>query len=77
MNDGVVIAIEPVNHLEVGWHNTIAEAARLAKPGGTIAFTDWLEGPQAMTDAEAQRYREFMKFANVLSLADYAELWSR
>ena len=23
----------------------IAEAARLVKPGGTIAFTDWVEGP--------------------------------
>ena len=23
----------------------VAEAARLVKPGGTIAFTDWVEGP--------------------------------
>jgi sugar phosphate isomerase/epimerase len=28
---GVVIAVEPVNHLEVGWHNTIADVARLVR----------------------------------------------
>jgi D-psicose/D-tagatose/L-ribulose 3-epimerase len=28
---GVVVAIEPVNHLEVGWHNTIGDAARLVR----------------------------------------------
>ena len=37
---GVVIAIEPVNHIEVGWHNTIAEVARLvrslAQPGARM-----------------------------------------
>ena len=27
----VVVAIEPVNHLEVGWHTTIAEVARLVR----------------------------------------------
>ena len=27
----------------------IAEAARLLKPGGTIAFTDWMEGPVTMS----------------------------
>ena len=27
----------------------IAEAARLVKPGGTIAFTDWVEGPAGLT----------------------------
>ena len=26
----------------------IAEAARLVKPGGTIAFTDWVDGPNAV-----------------------------
>jgi 5-keto-L-gluconate epimerase len=28
---GVVIAMEPVNHLEVGWHTTIAEVESLAR----------------------------------------------
>lgn len=52
----------------------IAEAARLIKPGGTIAFTDWMEGPVPLTDAEAKRYLGFMKFPSVLTLAEYGEL---
>ena len=31
----------------------IAEAARLIKPQGKIAFTDWMEGPAGLTEAEA------------------------
>jgi SAM-dependent methyltransferase len=49
----------------------IAEAARLIKPRGKIAFTDWMEGPAGLTDAEAARYLAFMKFPNVLTLAEY------
>lgn len=52
----------------------IAEAVRLLKPGGTVAFTDWLEGPVIMTEAEAERFLKFMKFPNILSLAEYGEL---
>jgi len=51
----------------------IKESARVIKPGGLIAFTDWVEGP-GMTDAEADRYLTFMKFPNVLSIADYKGL---
>jgi len=51
----------------------IAEAARLVKPRGKIAFTDWMEG-RGWTDPEAARYLGFMKFPNVLSLAEYQEL---
>jgi len=51
----------------------ISEAARVVKPGGIIAFTDWVEGP-GLTDAEAGRYMKFMKFPNVLSIADYKAL---
>jgi len=29
----------------------IAEAARLVKPGGVIAFTDWIEGPAGLSAA--------------------------
>lgn len=52
----------------------IAEAVRLVRPGGTIAFTDWVEGPAPMTDEEARRYLMFMKFPSVLSLKEYADL---
>jgi SAM-dependent methyltransferase len=52
----------------------IAEAARLVRPGGRIAFTDWMEGPVAMTAEEARRYLAFMKFPSVLTLAEYGGL---
>jgi SAM-dependent methyltransferase len=52
----------------------IGEAARLTKPRGTIAFTDWMEGPAGLSDAEAERFLRFMKFANVQSLGGYAGL---
>ncbi len=44
----------------------VAEAARLVRPGGTVAFTDWLAGPESMSDEESERYLSFMKFPNVL-----------
>jgi SAM-dependent methyltransferase len=52
----------------------IREAVRLTKPGGTIAFTDWMEGPGGLADREAERFLRFMKFANVQSLRGYSEL---
>ena len=52
----------------------IAEAARITKPGGTIAFTDWVAGPTQMTSADADRYLAFMKFPNVLTLEEYQRL---
>lgn len=52
----------------------VSEAARLVKPGGLIAFTDWIEGSTPMTDVEAERFLTFMKFANVLDLNDYVNL---
>ncbi|MBI5725727.1 MAG: methyltransferase domain-containing protein [Planctomycetes bacterium] len=51
----------------------IAEAARLVRPGGTIAFSDWMEGA-GLGDADAARYLKFMKFPNILSLDEYNEL---
>lgn len=51
----------------------IAEAVRLVKPGGTIAFTDWVEGP-GLSDAEAERYLRFMKFPGILMLKEYSGL---
>jgi ubiquinone/menaquinone biosynthesis C-methylase UbiE len=55
----------------------IAEAARLIKPGGKVAFTDWMEGPGGWTDAEAARFLGFMKFPNVLTLGEYRELLAK
>jgi ubiquinone/menaquinone biosynthesis C-methylase UbiE len=52
----------------------IAEAARIVRPGGTIAFTDWLAGPEPMSPDEAERYLRFMKFPNILELDDYRAL---
>ncbi|MFZ0888723.1 MAG: class I SAM-dependent methyltransferase [Candidatus Binataceae bacterium] len=52
----------------------IAEAARIVKPGGVIAFTDWLEGPTALSEAEAQRLLSFMKFPSFESIPGYARL---
>lgn len=52
----------------------IAEAARLVKPGGVIAFTDWIEGTPEMTAGEAERFLKFMKFPNVQDLAGYGKL---
>lgn len=52
----------------------IAEAVRLVKPGGVIAFTDWVFGPTAISDSEAERFLKFMKFPNVLDIQDYINL---
>jgi len=52
----------------------ITEAARLVKPGGVIAFTDWVEGPAGLTQSEADRFLSFMKFANIQDLNGYKDL---
>ena len=52
----------------------IKEAARLLRPKGRVAFTDWMEGPAGLTDAEADRYLTFMKFPSVLALDEYTAL---
>jgi SAM-dependent methyltransferase len=52
----------------------IFEAARLVKPGGVIAFTDWIEGPSGLSDEEADRFLTFMKFPNVQDLEGYGRL---
>lgn len=52
----------------------IAEATRLVRSGGKIAFTDWVTGPEPMSDEEAERYLGFMKFPNVLAIDDYRDL---
>lgn len=52
----------------------IAEAARLVRPGGLIAFTDWIEGSGELSPPEAERFLKFMKFANIQDLNGYREL---
>jgi SAM-dependent methyltransferase len=52
----------------------VAEAVRLAKPGGIIAFTDWVDGRTPWADGESDRYRTFMKFPNTLTVDGYAAL---
>ncbi|MBW2286384.1 MAG: methyltransferase domain-containing protein [Deltaproteobacteria bacterium] len=52
----------------------ISEAARIVKPGGTVAFTDWIEGPGGLSDAEAERFLRFMKFHTLCSISDYQDL---
>jgi len=52
----------------------VAEAARIVKPGGVIALTDWVEGPAGLSDAEAERLLRAMKFPNVQDIPGYAAL---
>ncbi len=52
----------------------VSEAVRLVKSGGTIAFTDWVEGPAGLSDEEAERFLAFMKFPNLQSIEGYSEL---
>jgi len=54
----------------------IAEAVRLVNSRGTIAFTDWIEGPTGLTEEEAERFLRFMKFPNVQDEQGYCELLS-
>ena len=52
----------------------VSEAARIVKRGGTIAFTDWVEGPTSLSPAEAGRFLKFMKFPNIQDISGYAAL---
>jgi ubiquinone/menaquinone biosynthesis C-methylase UbiE len=52
----------------------ITEAARIVKHGGTIAFTDWIEGKVGLSDTEAERFMAFMKFPNVQTIDGYSKL---
>jgi SAM-dependent methyltransferase len=52
----------------------IVEAARLLRLGGTIAFTDWVEGPAELGALEAERLLRFMRFPSILNIDDYRNL---
>ena len=52
----------------------ISEAARVLKPGGILAFTDWIEGPNGLSDDEAARINTFMKFPYTENRKGYEKL---
>ncbi|MFH1861401.1 MAG: methyltransferase domain-containing protein [bacterium] len=52
----------------------VLEGARVLKPGGVMAFTDWIEGPQGLSNEEARRINTFMKFPYMESLTGYQGL---
>jgi ubiquinone/menaquinone biosynthesis C-methylase UbiE len=52
----------------------IKEAVRVLKPGGVIAFSDWMTGPSGLSADEAERIHGFMKFPYTESLKTYESL---
>lgn len=52
----------------------IAEAVRIVRPGGVIAFTDWVAGPTPMDAAERARLLRFMSFPDVEDIGGYRAL---
>ena len=52
----------------------IKEAVRVLKPGGVIAFSDWMTGPSGLSAEEAERIHGFMKFPYTESLKGYEAL---
>lgn len=52
----------------------IHEAARITASGGTIAFTDWVEGEVPMSAEELDRFSTFSKIPNVRSIKGYTQL---
>ncbi len=52
----------------------VAEAVRMVRPGGTIAFTDWVEGPAGLSDPEAERLLRLMTFPNLQDVGGYRSL---
>ncbi|MDH4163836.1 MAG: methyltransferase domain-containing protein [Nitrospirota bacterium] len=55
----------------------ISEASRVLKKGGTIAFTDWVEGPKGLADKDAERINRFMKFPYMESQKGYESLLNK
>eukprot|EP00931_Biecheleriopsis_adriatica_P100909 TRINITY_DN76145_c0_g1_i1.p1 TRINITY_DN76145_c0_g1~~TRINITY_DN76145_c0_g1_i1.p1 ORF type:complete len:280 (+),score=88.51 TRINITY_DN76145_c0_g1_i1:72-911(+) len=51
----------------------IDQAARIVKPGGTIMFTDWIEG-EGLSDEEAQRFLSIMTFPAIPTVQEYAKM---
>ncbi|MBX7256247.1 MAG: class I SAM-dependent methyltransferase [Candidatus Hydrogenedentes bacterium] len=51
----------------------VAEAARLVRPGGVVAFTDWIEGEAGLSQEESERFLSFMKFPSLWDRETYLE----
>jgi ubiquinone/menaquinone biosynthesis C-methylase UbiE len=54
----------------------VAEAVRIVKPGGVLAFTDWVEGDAGLTDAEADHVMGLMTFPTLATADDYRNLFA-
>lgn len=54
----------------------IAEAVRLTRPGGVIAFTDWVEGAVGLADEEADHVMQIMSFPSLYSVDAYREAFA-
>ncbi|MFX1448950.1 MAG: class I SAM-dependent methyltransferase [Promethearchaeota archaeon] len=52
----------------------IEETWRVLKPGGTLAFTDWIWGPVSSSEEESDFLMEFMVFPDLQTLDGYSEL---
>lgn len=52
----------------------VAEACRLIKPKGIIAFTDWIQGSGEISEEETDRYLAFMKFPSMATKEGYEDL---
>lgn len=52
----------------------VAEAARVLRKGGRIAFSDWVEGPKGWNEETAARICGFMKFPYVESRKSYEDM---
>lgn len=51
----------------------VDQAARIVKPGGTICFTDWIEG-EGLSNEEAQRFLKLMTFPVIPKVEEYAAM---
>lgn len=52
----------------------IKEAVRVLKPGGVVAFSDWMTGPSGLSAEEAERIHTFLKFPYTESLESYGNV---
>ena len=52
----------------------VAEAVRLVRPGGRVAFTDWVEGPTGLSDEELESLLPAMRFPSIETIDGYVTL---
>ncbi len=49
----------------------VAEAVRITRPGGTIAFTDWTLGDRSLADSERESFYAILRFPGLWDAAAY------